>query len=47
MAVLKRMKEGLLLCDNIQMGSGQVFEEVLHRHNIVAHAYRDLAGVML
>jgi len=43
-AVLKYMTSGLIICDNIELGSGKAFCEILEEREKVAHAYRDLAG---
>lgn len=45
--VLKQMKSGLILCDNIEMGAGRAFNELLEKHNRTAHGYRDLAGFLI
>ena len=44
--VLKHMSSGAILCDNIDMGSGQAFHDILDNKNKAAHAYRDFAGVL-
>lgn len=45
--VLKYMTSGLIICDNIEMGSGKAFHELLEKRKKVAHGYRDLAGFFI
>ncbi|MFH1581704.1 MAG: class I SAM-dependent methyltransferase [Pseudomonadota bacterium] len=45
--VLSKMSSGLIICDNIEMGSGKAFHEVLEERKKVAHAYRDFAGFLV
>jgi len=45
--VLRHMKSGLIICDNIEMGSGRAFHEILEERKITAYAYRNLAGCFI
>ena len=46
--VLPSLKENsLMLCDNIEMGSGEAFHELLKKLKKIGHAYRDFAGCRL
>jgi len=45
--VLKYMTSGLIICDNIEMGAGRAFHELLEKLKKVAHGYRNLAGFLI
>ena len=43
----KKSKKILVLCDNIEMGSGKAFNQVLIKRNTIGYAYKNFAGVNL
>lgn len=38
-------KRSLILCDNIDLGAGEAFNDFLSENNLVGYAYRDFGGV--
>lgn len=46
--ILPKMgKKSLILCDNIDLGAGQAFNEFLDENNLIGYAYRDFGGAAL
>tara|TARA_B100000989_G_scaffold299044_1_gene292451 strand:+ start:10821 stop:11660 length:840 start_codon:yes stop_codon:yes gene_type:complete len=42
--IYKSMKKGLILCDNIEMGSGISFEKILKKNKKIGYCYKNFAG---